>query len=352
MQARIRYARAEIAVEIEPDQRFRHYRGPAPVEDIGAAVRLALDTPFSFPPLARCLAPGDRVAVVVDGSLAGLGEILGPILERLEDFTLVSATPGPHGWAGGRAVEEHDPQKVAYLASTGGGRRVYMNRTVVEADQVIVVSARRFEGGGVGGAEAALYPALGDGEAAGAGAEESREAAHLLGLPFHVQIIEAAGGGVARVVAGAADAAREAERLLAESWRLVLPRRADTVVATLTGEPGFAEMARAAAAAAEVIQAGGRIVLLAGGAAAPGPEFDRLRGADSPDVAGLEGAARAWARAAAHAKLSVLSGHDDATLEGLFAARIGTAEQVQRLVARSGDCAVIEDAGHFLAVVE
>jgi hypothetical protein len=353
MEVRIQFGHGEMAVEVEADQRFAHYRGPAAVADVGEAVHDALDSPFSFPPLARCLAPGDRIVALIGEEFPALPMVLEALLERIPEASLVSAAPGPHRWAGSHQVEEHDPKQVAYLASTAAGRRVYINRGIVDADQVVVVSARRYgEGGSIGGAEQAIYPALGDESARGASEAESREAAWLLGLPFHLQVIEAAGGGVARVIAGAADAAREAERVLAGLWRVALPRRVDTVIVALSGEPRFTEMARAAAMAAEVTQPGGRIILLAEGSAPLGPELDILRQAGSPDVPGLEGAARSWARAASHARLSVMSGHDPALLEELFAAPLTSPEQVRRLVARSGDCAVIEDASRFLAVVE
>lgn len=372
MQARIRYGREEAVVSVEPDQHFAHHRGPAPVPDAASAVRQALEAPFSFPPLRQAMTPDDRVAVVVDESLPGLPAIVGPVLEVLsslgvgrEAVSLVSSGRGGHGWTAalaapfaGSSVEGHDPanqQRLAYVASTKGGRRLYLNRAVVEAEQVIVVSARRFEGGQAVGAESAIFPALSD-EAARGAAAEAPEAAWLLGLPFHVQIIESAGEGVALVVAGAEEAIREAERQLASSWRLALPRRVDTAVVTVTGGPerqSWERLARAAACGADAVQPGGRVVLLAGGATGPGPEFDALRQADAPQSSGpLEGAARDWARAAAHARISLLSGHEPALLEELFATPLSNLEQVQRLVARSGDCVVVEDADRFLVVVE
>jgi hypothetical protein len=374
MQARIRYAREEAVISVEPDQRFSHHRGPAPVPDTAATVRQALEAPFSFPPLRQAMTPDDIVALVVDESLANLSSIVGPVLEVLgsigttqHGLHVVSANGGDHGWTAGvpapfagQAVETHDPNnkaKLAYVASTKAGRRLYFNRTVVEAEQVIVVSARRFQNGQIVGGNAALFPALADEAAHGASAAETREAIWLLGLPFQVQIIESVGDGVASVVAGAEDAIREAERLLTQSWRLALPRRADTAVVTLTGDPArhtWDQLARTAACGADVVQPGGRVVVLAGGSATPGPEFDALRKADGPEAipGAMEGAARDWARAVNHARISLLTEHGPALIEEMFATPLSGLEQVQRLVARSGDCVVIEDANRFLVVVE
>src|SRR5579872_1668503 len=70
-------------------------------------------------------------------------------------------------------VEVSDPaerRRMAYLATTHKGKRLYLNRTLVEADQIVVLSGRRYDPMlGYGGAEGALYPALSD--------EETRKAA-------------------------------------------------------------------------------------------------------------------------------------------------------------------------------
>ncbi|MGL4550557.1 MAG: hypothetical protein ACRC33_05175, partial [Gemmataceae bacterium] len=60
----------------------------------------------------------------------------------------------------------------------------------------------------------------------------------------------------------------------------------------------------------------------------------------------------AWARAAAHARVSLLSGLDAAAAEELFASALAGPEQVQRFVARSADCLLIEDGHRTLAVLE
>src|SRR6185436_12624324 len=108
--------------------------------------------PVGFEPLRRALTPDDHVAVVVDDKLPHLAELLSGLLEHLvsagvkpEAVTLV-LVPGakrqgfiddlPDEYADVR-VETHDPadaKRHAYLATTKGGRRVYLNRTFLEAD--------------------------------------------------------------------------------------------------------------------------------------------------------------------------------------------------------------------------
>src|SRR5262249_23209537 len=114
-------------------------------------------------------------------------------------------------------VEVHDStdrKRLAYLATTRHGRRLYINRTAVDAGQIVVLSGRRFDPVlGYAGAEAALYPALSDEatrkamlvrspmEVPGATPwpvrQEACEVAWLLGAPFLVQVIEGPGDQIA-----------------------------------------------------------------------------------------------------------------------------------------------------------
>ena len=100
----------------------------------------------------------------------------------------------------------------------------------MDADQLVVLSGCRYDPQlGRGGAVGALFPALSDEatraelngrpnlDGPDAAAEtalqaEATEAAWLLGAPFFVQVIEAAGDGAAHVVAGTAAAAAEGRR--------------------------------------------------------------------------------------------------------------------------------------------
>src|SRR2546428_12699881 len=99
------------------------------------------------------------------------------------------------------------------------GRRLYLNRTVVDADQTVVVTRRAYDCvTGYSGGAAALFPALSD-EAtrqhlrghlslAAPGGEpwkhqrEAAEAAWLLGVPFLVQVIEDANGEILHILGG------------------------------------------------------------------------------------------------------------------------------------------------------
>src|SRR5262249_35806993 len=123
------------------------------------------------------------VAVVVDEQLPDLAGLLQPLLDHLltagiqpEAVTLLcppSASSQP--WVDdlpehleGVRVEVHDParrKRLSYLATTKKGRRIYLNRTAVDADQLVVLTRLGYDAlQGYGGAAAALFPALSDSE--------------------------------------------------------------------------------------------------------------------------------------------------------------------------------------------
>jgi len=367
-------------------------RAPQPLDDAAAAVRAALQAPFDFPALRRALTADDHVTVVADERLPGLAQLLTPVLEELTsagvdpaNVTLLCEPAESHPqWLADlpKAFEKvrleiHDPKdrkKLSYLATTRQGRRLYLARSVVDADQLVVLSARRFDPRiGRGGAAGAVFPALGDeaartelddrpnlddlDSAAEAEAEaQAAETAWLLGAPFFIEVIEAAGDGVAHVTAGTVAVGAEGRRLLDASWRWEAPALADVVVAALSGDPSrqsFADLAAAAACAARVVQPDGRIVLLSrtppgltaeSAALLQGDDargvLDRLRG--RPTVQQIP--AWRWAGAACRARLFLLSGFEDQTVEDLVATPLQNGAQVQRLLDAGGTCLFLEDA--------
>src|SRR5262249_13582414 len=134
-----------------------------------------------FPPLRQALTPDDHVVIVLDEQLPQLAPLLTSLLEYLrlagvqpDAMTLLCPSPLlsqpwldelPHLFANIR-IEIHDPgnrDRLSYLATTQKGRRIYLNRSVVDADQAIVLSRRGYDPlTGYSGAEAALFPALSD----------------------------------------------------------------------------------------------------------------------------------------------------------------------------------------------
>lgn len=367
----------------------------------GEAVRAALETPVGYPALRRALTPDDHVVVVVDDSLPLLDQLLTPVLEHLvsaglnpESVTLLSPPGGSstpaQAWIDTLpdAFEEmhaevHDPtdrKKLSYLATTKKGRRIYLNRTVVDADQVVVLSGRRFDPVlSYAGAESALFPALSDeatrqelGKLTHLGTpdghrsplgDEATEAAWLLGAPFFVQVIEGPGDSIGSVVAGSVEASVEGKHAQDRAWRRNVPHSVDLVIAAVSGDPGrqtFADLAAALASAAHVIKPAGRIVLLTEATPELGRGGELLRHAESAAAAVKElrkhpepdlAAALQWAHAASHARINLLSGLPAETAEELFTTPLDNIGQVARLLETSGSCLFLADAHKALAVL-
>jgi nickel-dependent lactate racemase len=400
MRIGVAYARDRLEVEVPDDRLLLVSRQPPAVAlgDRPAAVRAALEAPHGWVALRRALTPDDHVTVVVDEELPHLAELLVPVLEHVtaagvipDAVTLLCAPPAtsqawldelPEEFQDVR-VEVHDPterRKLSYLATTGKGRRLYLNRTAVDADQLVVLSRRGYDPLlGYSGSEGALYPALSDeatrrelfaqlsmaapGRRSWPVHQEATEVAWLLGAPFMVQVIEGEGDEVVHVLGGPADTAAEGQRLLNARWRVEVEQPAETVVASLNGDPGrhtFAELARALAAASRVVKAKGKIILVTGANPPLAAGAEILRGSDDPARA-LEvlreqrpanmSAAFQWAHAAQQAGIYLLSGLSGEAVEDLFAVHLEGPEQVQRLLNASRSSLFLPDAHKTLAVV-
>src|SRR5262249_53687416 len=284
----------------------------------------------------------------------------------------------------GVRVEAHAPgdrKRLSYLATTKAGRRLYLDRAVVDAVRVVVLSGRGYGPGlGYSGGEGCLFPALSDDETLAETngrlsmdvpnersqglAKEAAEAAWLLGAPFFVQVIPGKGDDTAAILAGPADSCAEGRRQLDARWRRTVPERARTVVATVSGDParqGFAELAAAAAHASRVVQPNGRIVVLSSITPELGTAEEILRQADSPEdgLARLENnkppnmaAAFQWANAARDARIYLLSGLPADVAEELFAVPLDDLQQAIRMLNEKGSCLILDDAHKTLAVLE
>ncbi|MCI0685128.1 MAG: lactate racemase domain-containing protein [Gemmataceae bacterium] len=395
---RVKFGQHEAELHVPAENVVAVHRASAapPLADPAAAVAAALEQPLGFPPLRRALTPDDHVAIVVDESIAALPRLLPPALRHLQEagvqldaVTLVCAPPStgqpwleelPDEFHDVR-IEVHQPEdrkKLAYLATTRQGRRIYLNRTVVDADQTVVLTRRGYDSLlGYSGGAGTLYPALCDAATlrethshlslAAPGAEpwklkrEAAEVAWLLGVPFLVQVIEGSGGAVVHVLGGPVETSTEGERLLDERWRIEVDEPADAVVATLSGDParhGFAEFGSAWAAAARVVKPDGVIVLLSDAAPVLGVSAEMMRAHEHPGEAlkhlkkeppsDLEPGYQ-WASAAATAKLYLLSRLNIDVAEELFTTPLESVGQAQKLL--RGRCLFLPDAHQTMAVV-
>ena len=217
------YGREQMELDVA-DERHVTRVHPKPLADPAAAVRAAVRTPHDFPALRLALTADDHVTVVVDQRLPDVTQLLTPVLEELvaagvdpANVTLICEPSAsqpqwlaelPKEFESVR-LEIHDPhdrKKLSYLATTKQGRRLYLAHGVVDADQLVVLSSRRFDprigrGGGAvfpafgddaARAELDDRPNLGDADSAAEGEAEAlaAETAWLLGAPFFIEVIE------------------------------------------------------------------------------------------------------------------------------------------------------------------
>jgi nickel-dependent lactate racemase len=401
MRVTLHYGREQLDVELPAATLIptRHQPRAEPLADPAAAVRAALENPIGFPSLRRALTPEDHVVIVVDEHLPRLPELLTPILAHLVEAGIEPAaitllcpqSDSKQHWLQElpeefREVrcERHvatDRKRLSYLATTKSGHRLYFNRTAVDADQIIVLSGRGYDPIlGYSGAEGSLFPALGDEasleedngrislsappEASSPARQEATEACWLLGAPFFVQVIAGAGDEIVHVLGGLAETSAEGRRLLDARWREKAEDLAQTVVATISGDPTrqeFSDLAAAAANAARVVQPDGRIILLSSVASASGPAINWLRQAETPDEGlALLGkhkpldriAAIQWAHAASRARIYLLSQMPPEIVEELFATPVDSADQIARLLQIPGTYLILEDAHRSMATAE
>lgn len=401
MRMTLGYGREEVQVEVATDDLIELSRQPQSpaLTDPAQELRRVLETPTRFPALRSALTPDDHVAIVIDETLTPSPLLLPPILGHLElakvtrsTVTLLFATqqskdrwltePGVE--IEGVKTEVHEPgdrKRLSYLATTKAGRRIYLNRTAVDADQTVVLTRRGYDLLlGYSGSAGALYPVLSDqetieetsgrlsldvpGEAPWPTRQEAAEVAWLLGAPFMVQIIEGQGEEIAHIVTGLVDSSADGEQLLDARWRVSVTHSADTVLAGISGDPahlGFNDIARALACAARVVKPNGRIVLLARTGQALDAGAEIIRATDTPEQALKQlheqhphdlPAAFQWANAVQQASVYLLSGYPEEAAEELFVTPLQEAGQAQRLIRPGESCVVLQDAHKMMAVVE
>src|SRR5207244_4858788 len=110
----------------------------------------------------RAILPDDLIAVVVDDRLPRAAELVVALLNYVVDtgvapdaITLISALGSAQAWVDDLPdalqdvrTEIHDPtdrKRLSYVATTRGGRRIYLNRTLIDAGQTIFLGACRYD---------------------------------------------------------------------------------------------------------------------------------------------------------------------------------------------------------------
>lgn len=401
-QQRLTFAQEDVSLEVPDGSAWVRRSLPASVVNVRAATHAALREPLDFPPLGRCFTPDDRVTVIIREEINGLVPVLIAVLEELQTASvsleaitllcpprLFCLEPVWHAELPPAfqqiPVVVHDPAdqlQLAYLANTDAGRRVYLNKLVVDADQLIILGRARYDPSlEYSGGLSDLFPALSDeatrtefllkptealqGKRAWPVRQEVDEVGWLLGMPFLVQVLEGTGDDVVAVVAGSAAAVGLAMRAkLKGQDRVAVRRTADLVIATLNGDPRrqiFAEVSQAFANANRIVAPGGRIVVLSRSQGELGPGSTYYRQAENP-IQALALVRKhktpdmvSWwhvTLAASRASLYLLGGWPSEVVEELFMVPLDHPGQVQKLIDEAELVTIFPDANRVQAVVE
>jgi len=268
--------------------------------------------------------------------------------------------------------EIHDPddeEKCAMLSVDGSGRIIRLNRTICEADLVLPIGCCAQEFQQQPTKFPGLFPQFSDRETidrfcapAAMGnrvhhlqrIEEANDAGWRLGVGLVVQVVPGSSGGVAEVLAGdPATVAEAASARYRQIWECETPRRADLVVASITGEQTWQSFAQALLAAESVLEEHGTIVLCSELDQPPGPSLQRLGGIDDFATAEREimrdRASDSWpaallARALEQGSVYFRSRLDDDVVESLGMTPIASDEELLRLARVGEHCIVLEHA--------
>jgi len=390
----------DLAIDSDDDRLLGFWSGPAHRKAepggktlFGQRFAEAIAAPRQFPPLSLAVVPGDKVAVAMDlradDALAASVELARVFTEvGVEDFTVVSASGAPEGLPDGVTWERHDPDdktRLSYLATTEGGRRVYLNRAITDADFVLPIGTLGHDRTlGYRGPWSAVYPTLSDRETqtryrnlaatdpskgsdeSPSGLEESSEVGWLIGCQLQVGVLPGSSGSPGEVIAGLESTVREQGTAAVDRvWTFEVPERADVVIAGV-GAPGhFAsidDLGEALASASNLVRRGGKIVALARLQGPIGQAVRRLAGAENLKAAanrlrGHEGeadyvAARQIAAALAWADIYLSSDLDADTVEDLAITPLGRPEEARKLAKSAASLVVVNQAEQTKCLVQ
>ena len=383
-----------------PRQRlFLNRPAPATIGDLAGTVQHALQSPLGMPSLAQSLVAGDRVVIVVDRGtpqaatlVAELWKVLSRAGVEAKDIVMLEPAavraprlPDPRELLPAEVAAQipwilHDPTEeglCAYLANTSSGERVYLRNQVIDSDFVLLVGPILQDPLlGFRGTASALYPGLSDTAAmrrsVGQGHEELDandvrplrqlidEVSWLAGTQFCLGVVPGATTGIHAVFAGAPDPVLRAGQESAErTWAIHSDDKVELVIAAVEADAtghNWDQIGQAADAARHLVERGGRIVILSQVSEEPGPGVKLLRAHRSakaalkplrtampPDVI----TAGRIARAAAWARVYLLSAQPETLVEELFLYPISESVEVQRLLESDCSTAVIASAQHI-----
>ncbi|QVL33102.1 DUF2088 domain-containing protein [Telmatocola sphagniphila] len=350
----------------------------ASISDVVEAFRESLDHPIRFEPLYRALTPDDRITIVFDASIPHADVLLGELKKYLllREIDVGALTILMNREAGAMeqqvALQKNFPElkfeildptdrtQMAYLATTQKGRRVYLHRSLLDADQVILVAHRGYDCLlGQTGAESNIFPLMSDSETKLALRkqlradcpssepwpilEEAREVAWLLGIPFLVHVFLDSNDQITAFKTGIAESLPDIAEEFDELSHGKLASPVDAFVVNLPGnQKEFRDLAQAALSASRVLEPAGCLILLTGMTLSGEESVKRIAGYSSPrealkklpelEESGDPQAIFCWAQAVQNRRVYLYSDLDAPMTESLFATKLENSAQLERLL--------------------
>ncbi len=364
------------------------------VVDPAAAVRAALESPLEYPPLSVGVVPGDQLAIAIDEAVPDAANILrGAIAAAVAagiEPAAITVVAGDEEF--GKVLREQlggavrvvvhdpdDPEDLALVGLNGENERLLVNRSIFEADVVLPIGCARLAGVVGGGVFESLYPRFSDAETIGRlrtpsqrgtaarlakSQRKAEEAGWLLGVALVMQVVPGTNGTVAGIVAGDPRAvANRSQQLCEQLWSLRVPRRANLVIANVTGGPQeqtWENIGRALAAVEPLVEEGGAVAICSDLESGPGHALKQLVG--SSDFGDVERDIRidhspdswsAWqlARALQRGTVFFLSRLDADDVETMGLAPIESLDELARFASRQESCIVLDDSQYAVASV-
>ena len=320
MRGSVQFHDERLELELPDEKLVGLWDGPTGLDGEAAveAIRHALDQPLDFPPVRQAVVPGDRVAIALDASLGDVKPVLGVIVNLLQesgvepgDVKVVTATGHGADISGklppGVSLEPHDDadrRRLAYLATTKAGRRIYLNRQITDADVVIPVGRLGYDPIlGYRGPWSVIFPGLSDQVTAASyrqglvhdtpgrvaprpELEEAFEVSWLLGTQFHLGLLPGR-SGLAQALCGLAEPVRDrAIGAVDRLWSFRPASRAECVIAGIgrAGVPaGIDELVEGLVTASRLVTQGGKIVALSQTQGVIGPVAPASHGCRRPE---------------------------------------------------------------------
>ena len=314
MRIKLKYGKETIGVDVPSSKLVGIYepRLQNGIRRIEEEIKRALYHPLGSEELKDMAKLGDKVAIVIDDITRPLPspEILPPLISELtlwgikeEDIIIIIAT-GLHRkltkqeinrLVGKEVVDRvkvinHDPyskENLVYLGRTSRGSEIYINKTFIEADLKILVGDIEYhQFFGYGGGAKSIHPGIADAESirhihsqldspgARAGIlkgnpiqEELKEVIQMIKPDFVFNVVLNSERGVVRAFAGdVVEAFYQGTKLVDEMYKIKIPQRADTVIASCGGFPrdiNLYQSQKAIESAKKAVKQGGRIILFA-----------------------------------------------------------------------------------------